>query len=105
WCLSDQPLWQKCLRTRLATGDSLIIKGVHRCNDRGHVDLLITNLETQPPTLRSECPTFLGLEAADLEAIARRAAGAGHVELYGDYHRHSYDRQKSQDLIFVAIKQ
>lgn len=104
WRMPDgPPTWQKCLRANLPQGDSLIIKGVHRATRRGFVDLLITNLTSTPPALQTECVPFLGLESADLEQAAR-AAGSTAIEFYGNYQRHPYHREQSQDLIIVAIK-
>ncbi len=104
WKLPDgECIWQKCKRTALPQGQSLIIKGVHRCGMRGYVDLLITNLESDPPEFQSRSAPFLGLEANDLGMIATRA-GAKTIEAYGGYDRSAYDRHTSQDLILVIRK-
>jgi SAM-dependent methyltransferase len=105
WRLPDgEPMWQKCRRAPLPQGDSLIIKGVHRCGSRGYVHMLVTLLTTEAgsnPTLRSEAVPFLGLSEVDLEGLAR-TAGASAVELYGGYDRRSYHRTESPDLILLA---
>ncbi|WP_428938879.1 class I SAM-dependent methyltransferase [Fontivita pretiosa] len=105
WKLPDGPcVWQKCRRVQLpGAGDSLIIKGVQRCGDRGYVNVLATRLDTHQPTLRSESVPFLGLEAEELHRIAR-AAGAVSVEFFGDYQRSAYDRAASTDLIMLATR-
>jgi len=104
WRLAEgQPVWQKCQRKQLAQGDSLIIKGVHRCGAHGYVDLLVTLLSASPPVFRSDCVPFWALQAAELEAAAR-SAGAATVELLGDYQRQPYAPQTSPDLIMVASK-
>jgi SAM-dependent methyltransferase len=104
WKLPDgECIWQKCKRTPLPKGQSLIIKGVHRCGMRGYVDLLITNLESDPPDFQARSAPFLGLEANDLGMIATRA-GAKTIEAYGGYDRSAYDRHTSQDLILVIRK-
>ncbi len=97
-----QPIWQKCVRAPMPQGDSLIIKGVHRCGDCGYVDLLATLL-TDPPELHSECVRFLGLEPELLERAARES-GASSVQFFGNYQRRPFDRQTSQDLIMLAQK-
>lgn len=102
WRLPDgECQWQKCVRTRLADQEHLVIKGVHRCGGHGFVDLLVTNLETVPPRFRSDCVPFLGLTGQELAAAAR-SGGAAEVELYGNYRRDPYDPDRSPDLILVA---
>jgi SAM-dependent methyltransferase len=102
WRLPDGVCqWQKCQRSTLPQGESLIIKGVHRAGRMGYVDMLVTPLNEPSPKLRSECVPFIGLEAADLE---RMLGPAGSVEVFGNYQRQAYDPQKSPDLIVVARK-
>jgi SAM-dependent methyltransferase len=104
WRLEDGPCqWQKCRRTHLAQGDSLIVKGIHRAGQRGYVDVVVTSLDPAGPRMQAESIPFWGLEAPDLEQIAR-AAGARRTECYGSYKRQPYERQTSQDLIVVAIR-
>ncbi len=93
--------WQKCKRATLAGEESLIIKGVHRCGDRGYVDMLVTGLGSAAPTLRSKCSDFLALEAADLDRWAHEG-GAREVAIFGNYQGQAYDREKSVDLVLVA---
>jgi SAM-dependent methyltransferase len=103
WHLPDGPVvWQKCKRASLADGESVIVKGVHRSGSRGFVDLVVISLD-DGPTLRTESPTFLGIEAEELKAIAG-SAGASEVEIFGGYQDQPYQRDKSVDLILVAIK-
>ena len=51
--------------------------------------------------MRSESTPFLGLEASELERLARDA-GATTVAFYGGYGDQPYDRQESVDLVMVA---
>lgn len=103
WQLPDGPcVWQKCKRTTLAQGEVLIVKGVHRSGTQGYVDLVVTPL-AGGVQMHAESVRFLGLEAAELEATARRA-GASHVDLLGGYQDQPYNRQKSVDLLMVATK-
>jgi SAM-dependent methyltransferase len=103
WHLPDGPChWQKCKRARLERGDVLIVKGVHRSGSGGYMDLIVTPLDA-PTEMQSESVAFLGIEAEDLEQIARRA-GASNVELLSNYNNEPYDRQRSVDLIVIADK-
>lgn len=104
WRMTDGPCqWQKCLRARLADKDCLVVKGVHRCGSRGYVDVTVTQLEASPPKMQSESVPFWGLEAGDLERMARNT-GASLTEIYGGYGRSPYDRPTSQDLILLAMR-
>jgi len=101
WRLPDGPcVWQKCRRTALAEGEVLITKGVHRCGALGYVDLVVTALDAGGQ-MRSESVPFLGLEAAQLEQMARQS-GAAHVSFAGGYQEQPYDRLASTDLVMVA---
>ena len=80
----------------------LILKGVHRCGTRGYVELIVAD-PAAGTILRSESTPFLGLEASDLERLAR-AAGATTITFHGGYHDQPYDRQESVDLVMVAEK-
>jgi len=103
WRLPDGPVvWQKCLRTGLPRGETLIVKGVHRCGTKGYVDLVVTNLSGDV-AMQSESVEMLGLEAAELEQMARDA-GADDVRLFGSYQELPYDRDNSVDLLMIANK-
>ncbi len=95
-------VWQKCQRSRLTSGEALIIKGVRRCGQRGAVELLVVGLP-QAELLHAESATLLGLTAEWLQSAAQRA-GASAVELYGGYDRQPYHPQQSVDLLMVAAK-
>ncbi len=104
WRMPDGPCqWQKCLRTDLSQGDSLIVKGIHRCGRQGHVDVVVTALGEPKPKMHAESVPFLGLEPKQLEAAAKDA-GASQVEFYGGYKRSPYDPQISPDLIMIATR-
>lgn len=101
WRLPDGPcVWQKCQRAALARGDVLIVKGVHRCGGRGFVDLVVAGLP-DGGRRHTESVPLLGLEAADLERMARQS-GAAAVSFFGGYQGQPYQRQESQDLVMVA---
>ena len=101
WRLADGPChWQKCLRRQLPQGDVLILKGVHRCGSRGLVELVVAD-PGGGPLVAHESPSFLGLEAAELETAARQV-GAAEVQFFGGYARQPFDRAASVDLLMVA---
>ena len=103
WHLLDGPChWQKCKRATLERGDVLIVKGVHRSGSGGYMDLIVAPVDV-PTDMQSESVAFFGIEAEELEQIARRG-GASKVELLGNYNHEPYDRQRSVDLIVIAEK-
>jgi SAM-dependent methyltransferase len=103
WHLPDGPCtWQKCRRTMLPQGEALILKGVHRCGTRGYVELIVTALSGSGQ-MQNESLPLLGLEAGELELMAR-AAGATGIRIFGGYQDQAYDRQESADLVMIAEK-
>ena len=64
------------------------------------MELLVTPLDA-PTQMQSESIAFLGIEAGELEHMARRA-GASNVQLLGSYNGQPYDRDDSTDLIVIA---
>ncbi len=104
WRMKSGPVtWQKCKRTHLGGTKTLIIKGVHRVDDQGYVDILTTRLDEPQLTLDAESVLFRGLRAEQIEQHAR-AAGAKSVEFFGDYQQHPYEPQSSVDLIALIGK-
>lgn len=103
WRLADGPcVWQKCQRLSLPEGEVVVVKGVHRCGERGFVDLVVAGLSPDAG-MYSESVPLLGLEAAELEQLVR-AAGASRCEFFGGYLGESYARQSSVDLILIAYR-
>jgi SAM-dependent methyltransferase len=103
WHLPDGPcVWQKCKRADLAQGEVLIAKGVHRSGSRGYVDLLVAPLAAADK-LHTESVPFLGIEAADLEVMAKQA-GATNTQCFGNYRLQPYNRHESADLVMIAEK-
>lgn len=101
WRMQDGPaIWQKCKRAHLPRSESLIVKGMHRCGDRGYVDIVVTTLQAEP-AMQTESVPFLGLQAEQLHQWAS-TAGAQRIEIFGDYKRSPYQRSQSQDLIVVG---
>lgn len=103
WRLPDGPCtWQKCRRVALPQGQSLVVKGVHRCGDRGYVELIVT-VCSGDVAMRTESVAFLGLQAAELEQVLRRN-GVAQVTVFGGYQEQPYEPSKSVDLLIVARK-
>jgi SAM-dependent methyltransferase len=101
--LPDGPcVWQKCKPVSLASGDVLLLKGIHRCGDRGFVELVVI----EPPLgkrLHEESIPFLGIEAESLASFARDA-GAAEIYFFGGYQDQPYHRDQSIDLVLVVEK-
>ena len=104
WSLPDGPcIWQKCVKKSATEENVAILKGVHRCTDRGYVELVeIKDSEGAAP-IRARSVGFLGLRSQDLEAVAREHA-AEEVAFFGNHHDQPYDAERSADLIMVARK-
>ncbi len=101
WWLPDGPcVWQKCHRAELPQGDVLIVKGVHRCDRHGYVELVVAD-PNGGPLVAHESPQFLGLEAAELEAMARQA-GSEQIQFFGGYAAQPFQRETNVDLVMVA---
>jgi SAM-dependent methyltransferase len=101
WALADGPCqWQKCRRAALPAGEMLLLKGVHRCGERGYVELVVAD-PAAGKVSHAEAVPFLGLEAADLGRMAH-AAGAAETQFFGGYQDQPYDRRQSADLLLVA---
>jgi SAM-dependent methyltransferase len=104
WHLPEGPcVWQKRQFAAVPSqGEILIVKGVHRCGERGYVDLIVAGLAGERP-IRTECVPFWGLEAEQLAAMANDA-GAGEIRFFGGYQNQPYDRRESVDLLMTAKK-
>ncbi len=104
WHLKQGPTtWQKCLRGRWGGEDQILLKGIHRCGKRGYVNFVRLAVENDELKSNFEPSVLIGLEAQELAEWTRRA-GADSVDLFGDYDRHPYDRNTSNDLILVCQK-
>jgi len=69
---------------------------------RGYVELVVAGLAGTVP-MKTESLSLLGLEAGELEVMAR-TAGAVKIRLFGGYQHQAYDRQESADLLMIAEK-
>ena len=104
WRLPDGPCtWRELPASGvLPQGQSLVVKGVHRCGDRGYVELIVT-VCSGDVAMRTESVAFLGLQAAELKQVLRRNSVA-QVTVFGGYQEQPYEPSKSVDLLIVARK-
>jgi SAM-dependent methyltransferase len=102
--LPDGPcVWQKCRRmTPPDLGETLVLKGVHRCGAGGFVDLVLCN-PTSAAILHTESVPLLGLDAETLTTAARQS-GAVSTAVFGGYDHQPFDPARSTDLILVAMR-
>lgn len=100
WKLASGPsVWQKVVRRTIAGQEVTVIKGVHRCDDTGWVDLIIVPQDTAQPHHARSVP-FLGLRPEELESAAR--SHAKEITFHGSIKSDPYDPAHSTDLIMVA---
>ncbi|MCC6423348.1 MAG: class I SAM-dependent methyltransferase [Phycisphaerales bacterium] len=103
WKLPDGPcVWQKIIRKNVQGTEAMILKGVHRCGDRGFVELLVGPAD-DPAAFKTDSFQFLGLRPDDLQPAAING-GADEVNFYGNHKFQPYEAQNSPDLIMVARK-
>jgi SAM-dependent methyltransferase len=93
--------WDKSRRVQLSTGPHFLNKGIHRCGERGYVDLVLQPLDEAEAQVITQCVAFIGLRAPWLIGQLR-ACGFERVECYGDYQRRPFEESTSPDLIAVA---
>ena len=105
WKLPPGPcVWQKIMTRTLAQGPALILKGVHRCNEEGFVELVVASVDADSAqSVRTHSAKFLGLRAADLGEVARER-GASDIAFVGGHQGQPYDPDSSPDLIMVVRK-
>lgn len=104
WRLPEGPTqWQKCRRIPDATGDRILLKGVHRAGRRGFVDIVELRPGRGPDGVESRCrsATILAVTEQELRDAARDA-GAPEAETFGDYDGSAYRPDVSPDLILLA---
>lgn len=94
--------WDKSRRVELSTGPHFLNKGIHRCGERGYVDLVFQPLDKADAQAITQSVAFIGPRAPWLIGQLR-ACGFNRVECYGDYQRRPFDESSSRDLIAVAM--
>ncbi len=104
WRLPEGPMiWQKFRRITLDGVEHTLLKGVHRVGTRGIVEFVDLTVAGDALAARHESVPFLGLDAHELSQAAS-AAGAVAVQIYGDYQRTPYERERSVDLLLIIEK-
>jgi SAM-dependent methyltransferase len=102
WKLPEgKTLWQKCQRVQYRGADHVLLKSVHRCGDRGHIDFADLDLSGGGAKPRYDAAEFLGIHADWLMRTAT-AQGAASVECYGSYGFEAYDPARSTDLVVTC---
>jgi SAM-dependent methyltransferase len=102
WALPEGPVqWQKCKALPAATGERVLLKGVHRVGDRGHISFVDLRLTGGKLTWTSHAAIFCGLRAADLQDAAT-VAGGSDAQCYGSFRGEAHDPASSNDLILVC---
>ncbi len=101
--LEGPMIWQKCLRTSLRGETHVLLKGIHRVGDRGHVDLVdlaIDRAELRPQHHQAE---FLGMPPEWLVHTAQQERGV-HIEVFGSYRKEPFAPARSTDLIALLTR-
>ncbi len=102
WRLREGPtLWQKCQRLRDTDRDRVILKGVHRAGELGHIDFVELTLHGDTVDAHTHTSELLALRA-DRLLLAGRSVGGQQAELFGDYERNPFDAAGSTDLIMTC---
>ena len=94
-------LWQKARCVAVDGERRGIVKGVHRCGDRGYVDFAEFPLDSADDVSRCRSTPLLSVAGADVRA-AFAAAGVERVTLYGGHDLAPFDPQISNDLLAVG---
>ena len=102
WRFPEGPVeWRTCTRLPDPDGERIILKGIHRVGDTGHVSFIELRPSKKQPAWEHHDVPLLGIRADHVQNVAR-AVGAGKVELLGDYQSTRYDPESSPDLIVVC---
>lgn len=101
WRILEGPkLWHKC-EVRTADDEKrVVLKGLHRVESRGYIDLIDLQMCAAGVVRRFDSTSFQGIEAENLSA-AICSNGGRNIRLYGGYHEEPYNREQSTDLICV----
>jgi SAM-dependent methyltransferase len=104
WRMPEGPTnWQKCQRLRHGDEDQIVIKGIHRVGEHGHVDFIELRLRGEEFTSHLRAATFIGLREAELLDAAADAGGRD-ARLWGTFQEAPYDPATSPDLILECYR-
>lgn len=104
WAVREGPtIWQKKVLLPDADGPRILLKGMHRQDSIGYIDLIELRAAADDLQARFDSPCFWGFEESELR-LAVEHAGGQVSGVYGDYQRHEYDRERSQDCVVIFEK-
>lgn len=104
WRFAAGPVvWQPPRKIFLENQEHVLLRGLHRCDRLGYLELLDFHRVEGESLIGRHQAVFHGLEAEFLVQAAHRAGATG-CEVFGSFQGEAYDREQSQDLIFVCRK-
>lgn len=92
--------WQKVRRFNEGGHTTVLLKGLHRSQHRGFVDVIELKLPYLGVEWRSHSASFLGVGRDELTAMIRECGGQV-LNVYGSYERENFAECESTDLIVV----
>lgn len=102
WKLPEGPTqWRTIKQIPHEGGRRLLLKGIHRVGDRGHVDLLHVYINRDDFRCEPHAGSFRGLRQSDLEHVAEMGGGVD-CRFFGSQKFEPYARDESPDLIMVC---
>jgi SAM-dependent methyltransferase len=93
-------LWQKVCRFERGGLPVVLLKGVHRSNGRGYVDIVELTLHPRQVDWRTHAASFLCITGPELTSIIREQGGQV-KGVFGSYERQEFIAGQSTDLIVV----
>lgn len=100
WKLASGPcVWQKVVQRTIGGQEVTVVKGVHRCDDTGWVEMIIIPKDPATPHHARSVP-FLGLHPEELQSAARPYAQE--ISFHGSIKSDPYDPAHSTDLFMIA---
>lgn len=101
WSIAEGPTcWQKVRRLDDDDRVKVLLKGLHRFERRGFVDVVELNLPPSGIQWDTKNASFQGLTQAEVTFMLHQA-GAVVRDIYGSYGRDPYEETTSKDLIVV----
>jgi len=92
--------WQKVLCSGHSGAPTILLKGVHRCGDRGYVSVVELTMGADGLTKRTHSADFLDVSQAKVTG-AIRALGGEVAGVWGGYGQEPFEEAVSSDLVFV----
>jgi hypothetical protein len=92
--------WQKVRRLDDDDGVRVLLKGIHRIDRRGYIDLVDLALPSSGIQCDAKGVPFQGITQAEVTSMLHQA-GAVVRSVFGSFSRAAYDETTSADLIIV----